>query len=206
MNTPPLSLCRSLRLWRQDGRVAAFVLARQCSLGISAAAMLALVSATSAVGCANKPATATTAQSRTLVAYTEEQAGIVLRHTALIVSARGQATMKFERCVRRFQLGVALWEKLKTAQKQTNMHALAGHYGPATPRPEESSWVIVSGHDTVRITAFSIPSKLRAKMEPLLKVLDEVISVGKRGMPRSCAGKRAMQSTARDNGTSNSDR
>jgi hypothetical protein len=97
----------------------------------------------------------------------------------------------------RFQLEGASWRKLETALKQTELHALAGDYGPATRRAEESTWVIVVGHDTVRITASAMPSKLRAGMEPLLKALDEVISVGMRDMPRSCAGKQTAESARR---------
>jgi hypothetical protein len=77
-------------------------------------------------------------------------------------------------------------------RKQTNVHALAGNHVPTTPRAEESTWMIVVGHDTVRITASSIPPELRAKLEPLLKVLGEAASVGKRDMPQSCSSKRTV--------------
>lgn len=160
---------------------------------LAAAVVLALVPAANAAGCANKAVTAAT-QSRTLVVYMEEQGGIVLRHTSLIISARGQAAMRFERCMTRFRLDGTLWRKLKAALKQTNMHALAGDYGPVARRAEESTWVIVAGHDTVRITAFSILPELKAKLEPLLGVLDEVISVGKLGLPRPCVSKRTIKS------------
>ena len=163
---------------------------------LAAAVALALVPATNAAGCANKTMTVVT-QSRTLVAYTEEQGGIVLRHTSLIVSVRGQATMRFERCMTQLRLDGTLWRKLKAALKQTNIHALAGDYGPAVRRAEESTWVIVAGHDTVRITASSIPPELTAKLEPLLRVLDEVISAGKLGLPRSCVSKRTIKSMVR---------
>lgn len=129
------------------------------------------------------------ARSRAVVAYTEEQSGIVFRHTSLIVSKRGQATVRYESCVRRFHLGVALWKRLNAALKQTNVHAVAGNHVPVTPHAEESTWVIVVGHDTVRITASSIPPELRARLEPLLKTVEEVVSVGKRRMPQSCGSK-----------------
>lgn len=171
------------------------------SLAVIAVAMLALVTATSAIGCANKAVTATP-KSGTLVAYTEEQGGIVFRHTSLIVSVRGRATMRFEKCTMRFGLNGALWRRLKTALRLTDMHTLAGDYGPATRHAEESSWVIIVGRDTVRITASSIPSELKTRMEPLLKLLDEVISVGKRDLPRSCTTKQTIEGTGRDNQTS----
>jgi hypothetical protein len=176
-------------LWRQ-----ASVLARRRGVVIVVATALALAPTSSASSGLNKPVTGST-QSRTFVAYKEEQGGIVFRYRSLIVSTRGQATVRFARCVRRFHLDASLWKRLKTASKQTNVHALAGNHVPAAPRADESTWVIVLGHDTVRITAFSIPPELRAKLEPLFKVLGEVLSVGKRDMPQSCSSKRTVNGT-----------
>lgn len=164
---------------------------RLCSF--VAVAALALAPA-HAFGGSNKPATANT-QSHTLVAYTEEQGGAVFRLASLTVSTRGQATVRFEACVRRFHPRAALWRRLKVAVKQTNVHALAGSHVPATPRADESTWVIAVGHDRVRITAPSIPPELRVKLEPLLKVLGEVLSIGERRMPQSCSSKRVTTST-----------
>ena len=163
-----------------------------CSLSIAAASALLLAPMTSACSGANPRVPATT-QSRTLVAYKEERVGIVFRHTSLIVSTRGQATARFEGCVQRFQLDASLWRRLKAALKQTDVHALAGNHVSAKPGAEESTWVIIVGHDTVRITASSIPPELRVKLEPLLKVLGETTSVGKRDMPQSCGSKRTSK-------------
>jgi hypothetical protein len=74
--------------------------------------------------------------------------------------------------------------------KRTNVHALAGNHGPAMPQADESTWVIVVGRDTVRVKASSIPPELRVKLEPLLKVLDEVLSGYERRMPQFCSSKR----------------
>jgi hypothetical protein len=184
-----------VRFWRRHARthLTTSGLVRPCGLIIAATAALTLVPITACSG-ANPPETATT-QSHTLVAYKEEQSGIVFRHTSLIVSTRGQATVRFERCVQRLHLDASLWKRLKAALKQTNVHALVGNHVPATPRAEESTWVIVVGHDTVRITASSIPPELRVKLEPLLKVLGEAASVGKRDMPQSCSSKRTVNGT-----------
>jgi hypothetical protein len=128
-------------------------------------------------------------QSRTLVTYNEEQGGIVFRIRFLLVSADGEATVRFGRCMAQFHLNAALWKRLRAALKQTNLHAVAGDYVPPTLRADESTWVITVGHDRVRITGFSIPQELRVKLEPLLKVLGEVRSVGERRMPPSCSSK-----------------
>jgi hypothetical protein len=166
---------------------------RLCSFVAVAALALALASA-HAFGGSNKPAAANT-QSHTLVAYTEEQGGVLFRLASLTVSTRGQATVRFEACVQRFHPRTALWRKLKAAVKQTNVHALAGNHVPATPRADASTWVIVVGRDWVRITAPSIPPALRVKLEPLLNVLGEVLSIGERRMPQSCSSKRIITST-----------
>lgn len=169
----------------------------RCSLSIAAASALLLAPITTSACSGANPRVPATTRSRTLVAYREEQVGIVSRHTSLIVSMRGQATVKFEGCVRRVQLDVSLWRRLKATLKQTDVHALAGNHVSAKPGAEESSWVIVVGHDTVRITASSIPPELRMKLEPLLKVVGEAVLVGKRDMPQSCSSKRTGKT--RDN-------
>ena len=168
--------------------------ASRCSLSIAAATALLLAPMTTSACSGANPSGPATTPSRTLVAYKEERAGIVFRHTSLVVSTRGQATVRFEGCVQRFQLDASLWRRLKAALKQTDVHALAGSHVSAKPGAEESTWVIVVGHDTVRITASSIPSELRMKLEPLLKVLGETGSVGKRDMPQSCSSKRTSKS------------
>lgn len=137
------------------------------------------------------PALSPAPRSRTLVTYKEEQGGVVLRLTSLVVSADGRATVRFEGCESRFRLKAKLWKRLRATLRHTNLHALAGDHAPATPGAEESTWVITAGQDKVRITASVIPQELRMKLEPLLKVLGEVRSVGQRHMPASCASKRA---------------
>ena len=81
----------------------------------------------------------------------------------------------------RFRLDGALWRKLGAALKQTNVHAVAGNYVPAARQADESTWVITVGRDRLRIGDFgTIRPELRAKLEPLLKVLVEVLAVGER--------------------------
>jgi hypothetical protein len=133
-------------------------------------------------------------QSRTLVTYTAE-GGLFFRYTSLIVSARGQSTVTFNSCVVRFRLDAALWKRLKTALKQTNLHALAGDYPPPLGAADEITEVITVGHDTVRITDFaSIPEKVRQELEPLVKIVRETVTVGERRMPPSCSSKRTSGS------------
>lgn len=133
-------------------------------------------------------------QSRLLVTYKEERGGIKFRFTSLIVSTDRQAIVRFEGCLVRVHLNAVLWKRLKVALKQTNLHTLAGDYVPATPHADESTWVITVGRDRVRITDFSIPHELRVKLEPLLNILGEVLSVGKRDMPQSCSSNRVITS------------
>jgi hypothetical protein len=167
---------------------------RSPSVVIAAASALALVPTTSAGSGVHTYATAAS-QSSTLVAYKEEQGGIVFRSSSLKVSTHSNATVRFEGCVKAFHLDATSWKKLKAALKQTSVHALAGNHGPATPQADETTWVIVVGHDTVRTRAFSIPPELRVKLEPLLKVLGEVLSVYERRLPRSCGSKRTVTGT-----------
>lgn len=169
------------------------VLARPCRVAIAAAAALALVPP-GALGATSRPATARS-QSRALVTYTEEQGGVAFRLTSLVVSADRQATVRFERCEQRSHLSAGLWKRLKVALRQTNLHAVAGDHVSTTPGAEESTWVITVGHDTVRMASPSIPPELRAKLEPLLKVVGEVITGGERHMPQSCSSKRVTTST-----------
>ena len=119
--------------------------------------------------------------SRTLVAYVEEEGGIVFRYKSLVVSTARQATVRAERRMVRFRVAGPLWSKLRAALKQTNVHAVAGNYVPAAPGADESHWLIAVGRDRVRIGDFGvIRPELRAKLEPLLKVLVEVLAVGER--------------------------
>jgi hypothetical protein len=155
----------------------------------TAAATALVLGTTSASSGANQPVRAPS-QLPTLVTYKEEQSGVASRFTRLIVSADRRATVRFEGCTTRFHLNTSLWKRLRAALKQTNLHVIAGDHAPPTPRAEESTWVITVGHDTVRISDFSIPQELRAKLEPLLKVLEEVRSVGEQPMPPSCSSKR----------------
>jgi hypothetical protein len=64
------------------------------------------------------------------------------------------------------------------------VHALAGAYSRSpTRQAEESRWVVTVGRDTVRIRDDQNAPEL-AKLEPLLKVLREIVSVGEQGVPR----------------------
>jgi hypothetical protein len=133
-----------------------------------------------AISAASQHATAAS-HSRTVVAYIEEQGGIIFRYKSLAVSTTRQATVRAERRMVRFRVDGALWRKLIVALKQTNVHAVAGNYVPAARRADESTWVITVGRDRVRIGDFgTIRPELRAKLEPLLKVLVEVLAVGER--------------------------
>jgi hypothetical protein len=167
-------------------------LVRPCSVVIAATTALALAP-TNAFSGTNKPITAPTpTQSRTLVTYTGE-GGLFFRYTSLIVSARGQSTVAFNKCVVRFRLDTTFWKRLKTALKRTNLHALTGDYPPPPGAADEITEVITVGHDTVRITDFaSIPEKMRQELEPLVTILREIVTVGERRMPPSCSSKRTV--------------
>jgi len=75
--------------------------------------------------------------------------------------------------------------------------ALAGDYPPPEGSADEITDVITVGHDTVRIAPNPIPEneKVRQELEPLLKALGEVGSVGEGRMPRSCRSNRLIGST-----------
>jgi len=179
-------------------RFAAFVAMGCLAWGLPASAQASsspVIESESVSNLEPTPRTRASTQPHTLVAYQKEDGGIVFRHTSLVVSTHGQATVRFERCLQRFHLGASLWKKLKAALKQTNVHALAGNHAPATPRADESTWVITVGHDRVRIHGFAIPQELRVKLEPLLKILGEVVSVGERHIPQSCSSKRTVNGT-----------
>jgi hypothetical protein len=162
---------------------------------------LMFICAASAAGCTDKhePAGAVS-RTRQLLSYREEQGGVVARSTSLTVSTSQRAVVRFEGCMAQLHVGGRAWMKLKRALIRARLHSLAGSYGTTRAEAEQSTWTIVSGRDTIRVRAFTFPPKLRAKLEPLLAVVDEVISTGKRRLPRTCARKIVSQGVA-GNGT-----
>ena len=155
------------------------------------ATTIALALPISAYSGVNQPVTGST-HSRTLVTYTAE-GGLFFRHTSLIVSLSGRSTLTSNGCAVRFRLDAAFWKRLKTALRQTNVHALAGDYPSPPGAADEITEKITVGHDTVRITDLaSIPEKVRQELEPLVTIVREIVTVDERRMPRSCLSHRVI--------------
>lgn len=124
------------------------------------------------------------APSRTLVSYRQE-GGIKFRHRALIVSARGQATVRpDDGQIGRFRLGTALRRRLRGALGRADLHAIAGDYPSPNGAADEITEVIAAGHDTVRFGG-PIPAGLRQRLEPLVDVLQEIVGIGERRESRA---------------------
>jgi len=169
---------------------------RTYSLAVVAVAVLTLAAPTGARRDLHDPVPMRSS-SRTLVAYTEEQGGVVFHLRTVSVAADRRAVVRLDDCAAAFRLGQKLWKRLNTALKRTDVHAVSGDHPPSIPGGENSTWVIVVSHDTVRITAApAIPRELRLKLEPLLKVVEEVQSAGERRLSQSCYSKRTITGTA----------
>jgi hypothetical protein len=69
---------------------------------------------------------------------------------------------------------------LTFALKQTNMHTLAGDHPPPPGFADEIAYVITVGHDTLRTSPAADGSVPPPKLKPLLTVLDEIVSTGRR--------------------------
>ena len=112
-------------------------------------------------------------QSHTLVAYKMYGLG----STRLTVSTDAQAKVTSGGGhVTRFHLNAALWKRLKAMLKRTGLHVFAGGRCPHRPYPDAFIYVITVSQDTVCTTEGRIPHKL----EPLMKILAEIVSAGER--------------------------
>lgn len=159
--------------------------ASKCSRSIAAATALLLAPTTSACGAANKLITAPTAtQSRVLVSF-NEAGGLAYRYTSLVVSTDRQATVTSEARTVRFQLERTRWNKLNALLKQTDLSTVAGNY-PASPGAADyMTYVISVSGDTVRATdASELPARVSHEVEPLRKVLGEIVTVGRRRLEK----------------------
>jgi hypothetical protein len=162
--------------------------------------ILVLTFTANAAGCTDKRSRKLgTTAGKQLLAYREEQGGVVARVTSLTIATNRRAVLQIERCTARFQLSERTWVRLKGAHVRAKIHDLTGDYGTTSPKAEQSTWTIASGQDSIRVRDFTFPPRLRVKLEPLLHLLDEAISTGKRRLPRACTGaaKVSMHSTAR---------
>lgn len=80
----------------------------------------------------------------------------------------------------RFRLSARLWRRLRATLRHADMQALAGSHLPATPIPDAITYVVTAGRNTVRTSDGAIPRRL----EPLLKVLRRIVTIGERRLAR----------------------
>jgi hypothetical protein len=125
--------------------------------------------------------------SQLLVGYSES-GGIRFEYKALLVSVDGKVAATSGKCLARFHLRDPPWKSLKATLRKTNMHYLAGEYPPPSGSADGFEYDIYARGYRVRTADGSIPSGL----EPLLKRLREVLSIGERQMSQSCSDKGAM--------------
>jgi hypothetical protein len=125
------------------------------------------------------------AQSRVLVSFSEE-GGLAYQYTSLVVSTHRDATVTRKGRTVRFQLDRARWSKLNAILKHTDLSAVAGDY-PASPGAADyMTYVISVGRHSVRATDISeLPERVSHEVEPLRQVLEEIVAVGRRRLPRT---------------------
>jgi hypothetical protein len=129
--------------------------------------------------------------SSVLVAYRQE-GGIGGPRPSLVVSVNRRARVSLGRCTAKFELGPKGWSGLRAALRNAHIQAIAGDYPLPTGSADLISYVVTTRSGTVRIAPGSQPAneEVMRKLRPLLKVLDQTVSAGKRRMAPSCGAAR----------------
>jgi len=84
--------------------------------------------------------------------------------------------------------------------RNTNLASIAGNYPPPAGYADAITYVIKSGASRVRIAPAPIPEyeAVTRELEPLRNALADIVSAGKRRMPRSCASNRVPENPRSD--------
>jgi len=122
-----------------------------------------------------------------LVSYRQE-GGIGGPRPALDVSRNRKARVTLRRCTAKFELRPRAWRKLRAALRSAHLHAISGDYPAPKGSADVITYVIKASGEVVRIAPAPQPKneEVMRHLEPLLKVLDRMVSAGERRMPPSC--------------------
>ncbi len=130
-------------------------------------------------------------QPRVLVSYRQE-GGIGGPQPSLLVFKNRHARVMLGSCTAKFALGRRIWHRLRAALRGAHLHVIAGNYPPPKGSADEITYVIRSGANMVRI---ALPQPRHRyvvrRLRPLLRVLNKVVSAGKRRMASSCKRSRS---------------
>lgn len=142
-------------------------------------------------GCSSEAVSWTATAPRIVVAYRQE-GGIGGPRPSLIVSGDRKARVTLGRCAAKFPLRRRAWNRLRAALRGADLPAIAGDYPPPKNSADVITYVIKAGRNTVRIAPAAEPGydEVMRDLEPLLKVLNKVISAGERRMAKSCKSNR----------------
>jgi hypothetical protein len=111
---------------------------------------------------------------------------------ALVVFEDRAAKATFGGCAAKFTASRTLWRKLRGRLRRADLPAIAGDYPAPRGSADRITHVIKAGGSTVRIALPQMGHEgVVRHLRPLLKVLNRLVSVGKRRMPSSCHGGRA---------------
>lgn len=165
--------------------------------GLALLVLIATICALTTSACSNA-SEPTVASSRLspLVSY-REGGGFGAPRPSLIVSKRRRASVSLGACRTRFVLGRKAWRRLRRVLRNTDLAAVAGDYPPPADYADAITYTIRSGPNRVRIAPAPIPEyeAVMRELEPLRRALKDIVSAGKRRMPRSCRSNRVPQDT-----------
>ena len=121
-----------------------------------------------------------------LVTY-RQQGGIGGPRPSLVAFKNRSTRVTFGGCAAKLVASPALWQKLRGALRGANLPAIAGDYPPPKGSADLITHVIKADGAVVRI-ALPQPGheEVVQRLLPLLKVLNRLVSVGRRHMPASC--------------------
>lgn len=127
---------------------------------------------------------------RVLVSYRQE-GGIGGPRPSLVVTKDRRARVTLGGCTAKFALGHEIWNRLRAALKGAHLHAIAGNYLPPKGSADAITYVIRASGEVVRIAPPQPEhEEVMRDLRPLLKVLNQTVSAGKRRMPSSCKSSR----------------
>jgi hypothetical protein len=128
---------------------------------------------------------------RVLVSYRQE-GGIGGPRPSLVVTKDRRASATFGGCTVKFALGHRIWNRLRAALKGAHLHTIAGSYPPPKGSADEITYVIKANGEVVRIAPPQPEhEEVMRDLRPLLKVLNKLVSAGKRQMPSHCKSSRS---------------
>ena len=128
------------------------------------------------------------APSRRLISYRQE-GGIGGLRPSLVVFKNRQARVRLGSCAARFDVRQKAWSGLRAALRGARLRANAGSYPAPKGSADLITHVVKAPGGKVRIALPQRePREVIRELRPLLKILNRLVSAGKRRMPASCKG------------------